>query len=120
MGLEPTPLPATELRSGNFGATSGVAEMLLQSQSGVVDVLPALPSSWADGSVDGLTARGGVTVGATWKSGQTRELRLSGDGSTLAFGSTTGGLWVSENGGRAWTELSSHLPPVYAVRFAAD
>ena len=68
---------------GNFGATSGVAEMLLQSQSGVVDVLPALPSSWADGSVDGLTARGGVTVGATWKSGQTRELRLSGDGSTL-------------------------------------
>jgi hypothetical protein len=35
------------------------------------------------------------------------------------MGSTTGGLWVSEDGGRAWSELSSHLPPIYAVRFSA-
>jgi hypothetical protein len=38
-------------------------------------------------------------------------------GDRLAFGSTTGSVWVSENGGDAWQELSSHLPPVYAVRF---
>lgn len=61
---------------GNFGATSGVAEMLLQSQSGVISVLPALPTAWGKGRVDGLTARGGVTVGASWSSGQPREIRL--------------------------------------------
>lgn len=47
-------------------------------------------------------------------------LDVASDGNTLSFGSTTGGLWLSENGGRAWTELSSHLPPIYAVRFTAE
>ncbi|ONI75444.1 hypothetical protein BWI15_06210 [Kribbella sp. ALI-6-A] len=65
---------------GNFGATAGVAEMLLQSHTGVVDVLPALPDSWADkGSYDGLRARGAITVGATWASGAASELRIRPD-----------------------------------------
>ena len=38
-------------------------------------------------------------------------------GDTLAFGSTTGSLWCTENGGARWTEVSAHLPPVYSVRF---
>ncbi|MEV0631026.1 glycosyl hydrolase family 95 catalytic domain-containing protein [Nonomuraea wenchangensis] len=54
---------------GNFGATSGIAEMLVQSQHDVVHVLPALPSAWKNGSVSGLRARGDVTVDAAWKDG---------------------------------------------------
>lgn len=57
---------------GNFGATSGVAEMLLQSQHDVVEILPALPAAWPAGSVRGLRARGGFTVDIEWAGGQAR------------------------------------------------
>ncbi|MBF9129747.1 glycoside hydrolase N-terminal domain-containing protein [Plantactinospora sp. S1510] len=56
---------------GNFGATSGIAEMLLHSHNGELHVLPALPSAWSTGSVTGLRGRGGYTVGATWTSSRT-------------------------------------------------
>ncbi|HET6704705.1 glycoside hydrolase family 95 protein [Amycolatopsis sp.] len=61
---------------GNFGATSGVAEMLLQSQNDVIDVLPALPAAWADGAVNGLKARGDVTVDTQWAGGAPTRITL--------------------------------------------
>lgn len=52
---------------GNFGATAGISEMLLQSNAGYINILPALPSAWSEGSYNGLVARGNFEIGAEWR-----------------------------------------------------
>ena len=55
---------------GNFGSIAGIAEMLLQSQNAEIHLLPAIPKTWAEGSVKGLRARGAVSVDMDWSGGR--------------------------------------------------
>ena len=86
---------------GNFGGAAGIAEMLVQSraletegavQKFEIEMLPALPSAWPNGSVTGLRVRGGFEVGLAWSGGKLANIKIKSDGGrkmTIRYGDHT-------------------------------
>lgn len=100
---------------GNFGCTSGIAEMLLQSANGEIHILPALPDVWPHGKVTGLKARGGFEiVELSWKNGKVEKLIIrSGLGGNLRI--RTAEALVLENGNSPGQAKGSNPNPFYFV-----
>jgi alpha-L-fucosidase 2 len=90
---------------GNFGGAAGIAEMLVQSRVGEIELLPALPRAWPSGSIKGLRARGGFEVDLAWKEGRMLDATvhsLNGGSTRLRHGSATREIEVARGGSSHW------------------
>ncbi|MBB1509692.1 glycoside hydrolase N-terminal domain-containing protein [Tessaracoccus sp. MC1756] len=98
---------------GNFGATSGINEMLVANDPGLITVLPALPAAWSNGSVDGIKAWNDVTVGTTWASGAAEQIRLStGNAGQVKVKTTLAGAPVTVRDGSGATVAATRADGV--------
>jgi alpha-L-fucosidase 2 len=107
---------------GNFGATAGVAEMLVQSHTGAIEFLPALPTTWAEGSVSGLRARGGFELDFSWSGGALRQAtirsmkgevcRIAGPGMQV----TLDGAIVKTSSADGIVSFETHSGDVYQIQ----
>jgi alpha-L-fucosidase 2 len=83
---------------GNFGATAGISEMLLQSHTGYIHFLPALPNSWTAGQISGLRARGGCEVDVLWNEGELETARIRSQFNHVCTVRTAREVIVTEGG----------------------
>jgi alpha-L-fucosidase 2 len=93
---------------GNFGGTSGIAEMLLQSCAGEIELLPALPKAWPNGSVKGLRARGGYELDIQWKDSKLVNVTVrsfAGESCRLRYGNVTQDLNLAKGQSAQWNGL---------------
>jgi alpha-L-fucosidase 2 len=96
---------------GNFGGTSAISEMLLQSQTGEIELLPALPSAWPAGHVVGLRARGGFEIDLAWDGGKLTNVKIKSVGgrtATIRYGDRTTEVKLKSGG---TVQLNSELRP---------
>jgi alpha-L-fucosidase 2 len=90
---------------GNFGYAAGVCEMLLQSHTGEIHLLPALPAAWPSGKATGLRARGGFEVDIAWQEGKLTQVTvrsLAGRPCRLRYGDRTKSVTIGEGASFRW------------------
>ncbi|HRN58322.1 MAG TPA: hypothetical protein PLL71_17805, partial [Agriterribacter sp.] len=80
------------------GLTAGVTEMLVQSNEGYVDLLPAVPAEWNAGEVNGLKVRGGFEINITWKDRKPVQLNIHSSSGMLFRLKKTGGTLTIRDG----------------------
>ena len=88
----------------NFGTTAGIAEMLMQSHNGYIELLPAIPEKWDDGTFTGLVAEGNFEISASWNNGLVNTVNIisnKGERASVKYPSIANAIVVSASDGKS-------------------